>query len=208
MFDSQQHLLANGTMWNPETTQIRAPEPSAELTTPILSSVDNFKLGQKTDKPRATTTSSGTIELTTSKAQDCEEVFLAFADSVVSEVKPATFEQESAVPPANEQILVRDIITVICLHVEEAIRRCSLETVRAQHKRVYNHVSAALESLIGHIVRNVVHSPQIIAQIMKAVIHNPGLLSQRPPVTSRDYKSTQAREPKARNTADNMSRME
>lgn len=67
---------------------------------------------------------------------------------------------------------MRDAITDISLHVEEARTKLLLETVTAQYKGVDSDLLAVLESLIDHIVKRVLISPRIIAEVTGAVIYS------------------------------------
>lgn len=68
------------------------------------------------------------------------------------------FEQGPVAPPNTDQTVVRDAITGISFHVEEAMTTFVLETLTTQHQGVDNRLSAALASLIEHIVKKMVIS--------------------------------------------------
>lgn len=64
------------------------------------------------------------------------------------------------------------MISGVTFHVEEVMTWLVLETLTVEHKRVGNYLSAALESLIKHIVWNVMKSPQTISKVTKSAIQN------------------------------------
>lgn len=106
-----------------------------------------------------------------------EDVFYSLADSVVSEEKLGTFEQEPFVPQTGNPILIRDGNTRISSQVEEAMTKLVLSTITAQHERGDKHLSAALETFNERPVRKVVSSTGTNAQVTEAVLNDPRLIA-------------------------------
>lgn len=63
--------------------------------------------------------------------QDHKDTFHEVANAVISEEKPVSFEQGLAALLLHVQIFVRNAITGILLHVEEAMAKFELGTLTA-----------------------------------------------------------------------------
>lgn len=74
-----------------------------------------------------------------------EEAYLV-SNAVVPEERRLDFDQGPDTPPTSDRIVVRDAITGIPFHVEEAMIKLVPEPLTGQHKGVHNRLSAALES--------------------------------------------------------------
>lgn len=78
--------------------------------------------------------------------QDVSSVFL-------SEEQPANFKHSSLEPTTTDLTFVRKETTGIPVHVEEAMTKLVIITVRNQHEKVNNCLSAACEPLIERVVK-------------------------------------------------------
>lgn len=101
-----------------------------------------------------------------------EDKIYAAAETFFSEGVPAKFEKRSVAPLTAEQIHLRDAITGIPFYVKEALTNVVLGNLTVQQKEVGNGLSAAVESLIARIVKNVVRLSQKTAKVTEAVIGN------------------------------------
>lgn len=106
--------------------------------------------------------------------QVCKDTFRAVSDAVFSKDQPANLEHGPVAPRTSNHILMPNEIAGISFHVTEPMTTLVFETVTARHKGVDKHLSTALESLVDHIVKKVVHSPGKIGPIDEDVIDNPG----------------------------------
>lgn len=77
-----------------------------------------------------------------------EHTIHTVANDVVSKEQPEKFKQVPVAHSTSDQIGVRDAITGIPSHVEEAIANPVFGTTMAQHKGVENRLSPTLESLV------------------------------------------------------------
>lgn len=110
--------------------------------------------------------------------KELEDTFHEVDDAVVCEEVPATIKKRSVAPPKTDQILARDAITDNYFHLEEVKTKLVLDNLTSQRNGVDNRPSAALESFVEGLVREVVRSPQTIGRVAKAVIKN--LIIYRP----------------------------
>lgn len=77
----------------------------------------------------------------------------------------------------RNEIHVRSVITGMRFNVEEARTKLVLKTLTAQQYGVDSRLSAILELLIKHFVRELMRSPRTIIVVTKAFIDNPGFIA-------------------------------
>lgn len=89
----------------------------------------------------------------------------------------------------SEQLLLRNALASIPVHIEESLSKLLLEMLTGSQKVLYNNVSTALGTLMPGTVRNVVSLPEFMWQFSNAVFNNHGLLTLVPtPVRSEQSK--------------------
>lgn len=116
---------------------------------------------------------------------ECDASFHVFVDQVVLEERPESIETAPVAPLTNEQVLFRDVLAGILVHIEEAENKLVLETLTAGQKSVDNRLLATLETLVLHTVQKVENSSESMdsdefstfCKFLDVVIDNHGLIT-------------------------------
>lgn len=80
-------------------------------------------------------------------------------------------------PLKSEQLLVRNAVGGIPVHIEQVVNKLVLETVTANQEGLNNRLSAALETLVVRIVHKVVNASEFVSRFSDAVINSPGCIA-------------------------------